>query len=85
LTPAIDVESVRPTPTRTGFGWSARTWLPLVVLAVLGVLLATPTMAHAQDEQDERATKVGTEAELRAAWADPTETSIELTADIYLH
>jgi hypothetical protein len=78
----IDVEVVRPALTRTGRSWGACVWLPLLVLVLLGLILATPNTAHAQDE---KATKVGTEAELRAAWADLTETHIELTADIYLH
>ena len=46
--------------------------------------LAAPGTAFAQDGQDEPATEVDTEAELRAAWADPLETSITLTADVFL-
>lgn len=53
-------------------------------MVVLGLLLVTPTPAYAQLGQDQPATRVGTELRLRAAWADLTETHIELTADIYL-
>ena len=60
-------------------------WLALAVLVLMALSLAIPTAAHAQDEPEGPATEVGTEAELRAAWADPLETSIKLTADIYLH
>lgn len=67
-----------------GRRWSASARISLLVLAVLGLILVIPTTAHAQSGQDEAATEVSTEAELRAAWADPLETSIELTADIYL-
>lgn len=63
-----------------------RALLPFVVLAALTltVLLAAPGVARAQDGPDGPATEVGTEAELRAAWADPTETSIRLTDDVFL-
>jgi hypothetical protein len=81
----IDVKAVRSTLTRTGPSWSTRAWLLLLVLVVLGLILVAPTTAHAQDEQDEGATEVSTEEELRAAWADLMETHIKLTADIYLH
>src|SRR5918998_1724664 len=62
-------------------GWSASAWSSLLMLALLGLMLATPAEALAQDEGS---TEVGTEGELRAAWADPLETSIRLTEDIYL-
>jgi hypothetical protein len=68
-----------------GSGWREHSLLALLVLVVLGLLLVTATQAHAQLGQDQPATRVGTEAELRAAWADLTETHIELTADIFLH
>jgi hypothetical protein len=51
----------------------------------LGLLMAVPGAAFAQAGPDEPATRVATEAELRSAWADLTETHIELTDDIYLH
>ncbi len=78
-----------PAYARTGTGalWCSRSWVPpitLLALAAFGLMLAIPTTALAHDEQDEGATQVGTESELRAAWADPLETSIELTADIFL-
>jgi predicted outer membrane repeat protein len=84
---AIDVEVVRPTLTRLGPSWSTRAWLLLVALAgvPLGLLMAAPSAAFAQEGPDEPATRVDTEAELRTAWADLTETHIELTADIFLH
>jgi hypothetical protein len=47
--------------------------------------MAVPGAAFAQAGPDEPATRVATEAELRSAWADLTETHIELTDDIYLH
>ena len=53
-------------------------------LAVIGLMLAVPNAALAQEGPTEPATEVGTEGELRAAWADPLETSIRLTEDIYL-
>jgi predicted outer membrane repeat protein len=59
--------------------------LSFLVLVLLGLLLAPTTPAHAQQGKDQPATRVGTETELRAAWADLTETHIELTDDIYLH
>jgi hypothetical protein len=71
-----------------GSGWSNLPLLAPLVLVVLGLLLVTPTPAHAQlrlGQDQPAATRVGTEAELRAAWADLTETHIGLTADIYLH
>ena len=73
------------TPTRTGPGWNARARLSLLVLAVLSLILVVSGTAHAEDDADEPATEVGTESELRAAWADLTETHIKLTADISLH
>ena len=59
---------------------------PILVLslAVLGLMLAVPNVALAQEGPTEAATEVDTESELRAAWADPLETSIRLTEDIYL-
>jgi len=68
-----------------GSWWSELSLLALLVLVVLGLLLVTPTPAHAQLGQDQPTTRVATEAELRSAWADLTETHIELTADINLH
>jgi predicted outer membrane repeat protein len=68
--------------TRVAARRNARAWLQLFVLAVLGLVLATPTTAPAQDEAP---TGITTEAEFRAAWADPLRTSIELGSDIYLH
>jgi predicted outer membrane repeat protein len=67
--------------------WNARHWLLFIALAgfLLGLLLAAPSVAFAQERSDDPATRVGTEAELRTAWADLTQTHIELTADIYLH
>ena len=68
-------------------GFGARAWLAVLVLAVLALVLAAPATAHAQDGgagPEKPATEVGTEQELRSAWADPLETSIRLTADIYL-
>jgi hypothetical protein len=75
------------TSTKTAARWNARNWLLLTALAgfLLGLLLATPGVAFAQVGLDKPATRVGTEAELRTAWADLTETHIELTADIFLH
>src|SRR3712207_4598748 len=98
LSAAIDAGAERPSATapvnvrtKPGARWRASVRPPLMgllLLAVLGLMLATPGTALAQDEQDEGATEVGTEvgteAELRAAWADPLETSIELTADVFL-
>jgi hypothetical protein len=91
---ATDAGTERPSLTapayaRTGTEalWCAHVRLPLIALlalAAFGPMLAIPTTALAQDEQDEGATQVGTESELRAAWADPLETSIELTADVFL-
>ena len=63
-----------------GSGSGAR--LSLLVLAVLALMLAAPATARAQDAP---ATEVGSESELRAAWADPLETSIKLTKDIHLN
>jgi len=65
-------------------GWSAYAWSSFLVLALLCLILATPAKALAQEEPDGPATEVSTESELRAAWADPLETSIRLTADIFL-
>src|SRR5215213_4131972 len=67
--------------TKTTVRWNVRIRLPGIVLALLGLSLITPTTAPAQDETP---TGVGTESELRAAWADPLRTSIELSSDIYL-
>src|SRR5215208_1750349 len=67
--------------TKTTVRWNLRIRLPGIVLALLGLSLITPTTAPAQDETP---TGVGTESELRAAWADPLRTSIELSSDIYL-
>src|SRR5215208_3267903 len=67
--------------TKTTVRWNVRIRLPGIVLALLGLSLITPTTAPAQDETP---TGVGTESELRAAWADPMRTSIELSSDIYL-
>jgi predicted outer membrane repeat protein len=63
--------------------WAACTWLLLIALADLwlALFLATPSVAL---EQDTPTTEVGTESELRAAWADPLRTSIELSSDIFL-
>jgi hypothetical protein len=61
---------------------NARARLQLLVLVVLGLIFAAPTTAPAQDEAP---TGITTEAEFRAAWADPLRTSIELGSDIYLH
>ena len=70
--------------TKTAVLWSARAWLLLVALAgvPLGLLMAAPGAAFAQEGLDEPATRVDTEAELRTAWADLTETHIGLTDDI---
>ena len=63
---------------------TARAWR--LLLAIVGfplcLFLADPSVALAQDEA---ATEVDTEAELRTAWADPLETAIKLTGDINLH
>jgi predicted outer membrane repeat protein len=67
-----------------GPGWSEFSQIALLVL-VLGLLLVAPTPSYAQQGQDHPASRVGTEAELRAAWADLTQTHIELTDDIFLH
>src|SRR5215208_5215504 len=67
--------------TKTTVRWNVRIRLPGIVLALLGLSLITPTTAPAHDETP---TGVGTESELRAAWADPMRTSIELSSDIYL-
>ena len=74
-------------PPHFGARVAARFWLLLVALAgfALGLLMAAPGAAFAQEGLDEPATRVDTEAELRAAWADLTETHIELTDDIFLH
>ncbi len=73
--------------TKPGVPRCARIRLPPILvlsLAVLGLMLVVPNAALAQEGPTEPATEVGTEAELRAAWADPLETSIRLTEDIYL-
>jgi predicted outer membrane repeat protein len=62
--------------------WIAFRQRLFIALAVLGLPLATPATAPAQDEAPPDA--VDTESELRAAWADPLRTSIELGGDIYL-
>ena len=52
------------------------------------LFLISPGAALAQDETggpEKPPTEVGTEKEFRAAWANPRETSIRLTDDIYLH
>jgi hypothetical protein len=59
-----------------------RAWHSLLLLTCIGLMLHIPGTAYAQDETS---TKVDSEAELRVAWADLTETHIELTDDIYLH
>jgi predicted outer membrane repeat protein len=61
--------------------WYTRVRLPAIALVLLGLTLAIPTTAPAQDEAPTGITK---EAELRAAWADPMRTSIELSRDISL-
>ena len=70
--------------------------LPMVVLAVaLAPSLGTPADAGTMErakittvsttaERSAQSTEVGTEAELRAAWADPRRQRIDLAADIYL-
>src|SRR5918999_371935 len=73
--------------TKPGAHRCAGIRLPLMLvptLAVIGLMLAVPNAALAQEGPTEPASEVGTEAELRAAWADPLETSIRLTEDIYL-
>ena len=60
-------------------------WLALAVFVFMVSHLAAPGTAYAQAGQDKPATKVSTEAQLRTAWADLTETHIKLTKDIYLH
>src|SRR5918997_807375 len=78
---------VSHTSTRVGtkaaapWDWDARKWLWGVVFVLLMLFLLIPAEAHAQDETP---TGITTETELRAAWADPLETSIRLTADIFL-
>src|ERR671916_815003 len=78
---------VSHTSTRVGtkaaapWDWDARKWLWGVVFVLLMLFLLIPAEAHAQDETP---TGITTETELRAAWADPLETSIKLTADIFL-
>ena len=68
-----------------GPNWSARLRFSALMLVVLGLMLAAPNTALAQEEGPAGpATEVGTESELRAAWADPLETSIKLTADVFL-
>jgi len=73
--------------TKTAARWNTRAWLLLIALAgfSLGYILAAPSVAYASGALDEPATRVGTEAELRSAWADLTETHVELTADINLY
>src|ERR671916_116879 len=61
--------------------WTTNLRLVLIVLAVFVLPMAVTAAAPAQDEAP---TGITTEAELRAAWADPMRTSIELGADIYL-
>ena len=56
-----------------------RSYLACVPLAVLAALWAIPSMALGADP-----IPVDTESELRAAWADPLQTEIELTDDIFL-
>jgi membrane protein implicated in regulation of membrane protease activity len=63
---------------------ASRTWLLLIALAGLLFGLSLPTLPSLALAQDAPATEVSTESELRAAWADPTETTIELAGDIYL-
>src|SRR5918997_853371 len=78
---------VSHTSTRVGtkaaapWDWDARKWLWGVVFVLLMLFLLIPAEAHAQDETP---TGITTETELRKAWADPLETSIRLTADIFL-
>jgi predicted outer membrane repeat protein len=67
--------------TKTAAPWNARARLPGVVLVLLLLFLLIPAPAPAQDEAP---TGITTESELRAAWADPLRTSIELGGDIYL-
>ncbi len=52
----------------------------LAAVTVLVCLFAVPAAALGQTKP----TEVGSEAELRAAWADPLQTEIELTDDIFL-
>jgi hypothetical protein len=56
-----------------------RSYLACGPLAVLAALWAIPSMALGADP-----IPVDTESELRAAWADPLQTEIELTDDIFL-
>ena len=80
----LDLRDQEVSVGERGKCWRVPVWLALAVLVIMVFPLAAPGATFAQDGQDEPAMKVGTEAELRSAWADPLETSIKLTADIYL-
>jgi hypothetical protein len=75
----------RGSVTARGPGGRVGAWASIVVVAVVGLLLSATPPALGQDESGEPTPGVDTEAELRSAWADPLETSIELAGDIYLH
>lgn len=65
--------------------WRVPIRFTLAVLIFMVLSLVAPGVAFTREDADEPTTKVDTEAALRAAWADLTETHIELTRDIYLH